>query len=272
MKEILLINPRPKKKRSTKRKTASKRKTPARGPGGRFLKKTTTRAKKAPARKKTKVAKTTIKAKGKPMAKKRGKKKSYKRNPSSRSVAGRMLGGLNLPKATVDATKAAGGMLIAQFFAKKFAGGGGANNPDWTVKNYAFAALGALAAGLAGNMIKKGSGQEMFKGGLSLVLYKIVTNEIAPQNKWLESQLGQFDQLNPAYSAAGYLPAYEYDVEEDTEYLLGQYAEAADPNYPDIGQDEFPLGEPVVRAGTLGEAITEVSDLGEDPYSAAFYN
>lgn len=257
MKEILLINPgRPKKKRTTK--------------------KSTTRRKPAAKKKITKAAKPVSKKKAGTMAK-RKKKRTYKKNPSPRSVATRALGGLNLPKASLEATKAAGGMLIAQFFAKKFAKGGGANNENWNVKNYAFAALGALAAGLAGNMIKKGSGQEMFKGGLALVMYKIVTNEIAPQNKWLESQLGQFDEMNPAYQAASYLPAGDLDVEEDFEYLLGQgdvYAPAADPNYPDMGEDynQFDLGEPVVSVSSLGEVLTEVSDLGADPYSKSFYN
>jgi hypothetical protein len=273
MKEILLINPgRPKRKRSTK-KRATKRKTPARGAGGRFLPaKRKTTARKAAGKKKTTVSKKTTNQKaGSKMAKR--KKRTYKRNPSGRSVASRALGGLNLPKAMIDSTKMAGGMLIAQFFAKKFAEGGGANDRDWTVKNYAFAALGALAAGLGGNMIKRGSGNEMFKGGLALVLYKIVTNEIAPTTPWLEDQLGQ---INPAYGVTEpmYLPAAEYDVADEVDYLLGQgdvYRPAADEDYPEMGEYEF-LGEPIVPTGSLGEAITEVSDLGEDPYMEAFYN
>jgi len=244
MKEILLGNPSRKgraKKKAVKRKAAKPKKQGAK-------------------------ALSKPKA-GKTMAKKKGKKKSYKRNPASL----RTVGGLNIPRAAIDATKCAGGMLIAQFFAKKFAKGGGANNVNWDAKNYGFAALGALAAGLAGNLIKKGSGQEMFKGGLALVMYKLVTNEIAPKSDWLEAQLGQFDELNPAYQAAGYLPEAdieEMDVMEDYEYLLGEgnvYAPAEDEFYPN-------MGEPVVPVSSLGEAITEVSDLGEDPYSAAFYN
>lgn len=171
------------------------------------------------------------KAKRKSPGKKIVKRKRYtRRNPSSRArsaarKAGGLIGSLRIPTAFINALKNTGGMMAAQFAAKRFADGGGANDPDWTWKNYALGVAGAFAAGVGGEMIKRGSGHQFLQGGLSLMMYKIITNELSQKSAWVSENLG-VDYVVPdmvlGTDGNYYSPGDTYLGDDGEVYLLGE--------------------------------------------------
>lgn len=244
MKTILAINPGKKKRKS---KTKTKR-APAKKAA---RKKSTSKGKKvmAAAKKRRSQKRSTTK---------RGGVRKYKRNPSARSTAKRaakgartILDGLQLQKSLIDATKGTAGALCTQLFAKKFGTSeeGGANDSNWTYKQYLLGLGGAFSAGVAAELVKKGQGKEFLKGGLTLLGYKLFVNEVAPQSEMLQSAFGE--DTYPDYSMAG--------MGEDEVYLLGE-----DNNY-------YPAHEmagELVQPGSLGAGeLVAPGALGEDVYA-----
>lgn len=235
MKTILTINPG-KKKKTKSRKTA-KRKTTSKG-------KTMAAKRKSTAKKRT----TSVTK----------KRKSYKTNPSrSRRLAKgakTILSGLQLQRTLVDTTKGIGGALAAQYFAKRFADNGGANEADWTYKNYLLALAGAFAAGIGAEMFSRGSGREFLKGGLTLTGYKLITNEISQKSEFVNEYFGED------------LPSYMGQDDEEV-YLLG-----ADNNYYPASEFEGELVQPgvlggeLVSPGAMGGELVAPGELGDDPY------
>lgn len=218
-----------------------------------------------------------------PKAITRRRKRYTRRNPSSRARsaarrAGGMIGALKIPTAFINALKSTGGMLAAQYAAKRFAEGGGANDPTWTWKNYAFGVAGAFAAGIGGELIKKGSGYQFLQGGLSLMMYKMVTNELVEKSPWVAENLGETTYLTPdvvlGTDGNYYSPGDTYLGQDGEVYLLGENGYWA-PVTAEMGGTLAPptaLGGSLAPPGVLGDAADYERVLGSDgdPYARAF--
>jgi len=256
MKEILVINPKPRKKKPA-RKTArpsqkgtkmAKRK---RRTDGRFTKST--------ARKTTKT-----------------RKRSYRKNPGSpprrrraaRASAGRLIGGLNFREALRVAIPVGIGMFAAKFAAKRFGAGGSEIDPNsWTWKTYLQGAAGAALAGILSNMVRPGMGQKVFQGGIALMAYKLVQNELIVKNDKAVEYLGGADDpallldlegvpymLGPGGSPLPLDEQHRMDLLGDDTLVESMYGEDPDPNWGDVLSPTGPLG--------LGEYTAPPSALG----------
>jgi len=248
MTEILLINPGKKKKKRKPSKTVGKKR-------------------------KTNKKKPT-KNKGLAMAKKRRRRTTIvRRNPSrmrknpskGRSVARRTIAGINPKKAITDAVKGQPGMLMAEFFAKKFGKEGKSIFEEgWSWENFAWSIGGAFAAGLAGNMIKPGSGNKMVEHGLGLVLNKLIQDKMIQQNATLKAALGQASSVTNRYRQNQYLnPAAatsmrQYDMYGNRIVPNSTYNTAMNGQVTPANS----LGGMVVPEGVLGNVI--------DMYAPAF--
>jgi hypothetical protein len=197
------------------------------------------------------------------MARRRKRKRTYRRNPTRtrRAVraAGRRArsawGGLNFKTVLKDLPWYQVGMFSAKWAAKRFGAGASETDPDsWTWRSYLQGSIGAVAAGFLGNAIKPGIGQKILEGGINLMVYEILQNELIVGSPWAVEQFGEQDEYS-------YVPG---DVETDESgrpYLLGQdrvWHALPEANTAGYGQLEpvGPLGqlEPV---GPLGETQTE---------------
>jgi len=249
MTEILLINPGKKKK---------KRKPP----------KTVGRKRKA-------YAKKTTKNKGSSMAKRRRRRTTIvrrnptkmRRNPSKRkAVARRTIAGINPKKAITDAVKGQPGMLMAEFFAKKFGKDGKSIfDSNWSWENFAWSIGGAFAAGLAGNMIKPGSGNKMVEHGLGLVLNKLIQDKMIQQNATLKAALGQASSVTNRYAQNQYLnPAAATSMR--------QYDMYGNRIVPNSNINSASMAGQITPANTLGGMVVPEGVLGNviDMYAPAF--
>lgn len=170
-------------------------------------------------------------------------------------------------------------MMATQFFAKRFADGGGANDADWTWKNYTWGLVGAFGSGLVAEMIRKGSGKEFLKGGLSLLGYKLLVNELAQKSEFVQEYFGEeipgevFMGTDGQYYGAG----DTYLGQDGEVYLMGQDGMWRPTS--DMGRNPWPdeylgpetsLGATLAPPGALGETLAPPGSLGEDPYARAF--
>lgn len=190
------------------------------------------------------------------------RKRTYRKNPSVRryarkaaSRAGRSILGMNFKGALKNLPYYQVGMFGAKWLAKRFGGGASEIDPEiWTWKEYAKGGLGAVAAGWLANMVKPGSGQKVLEGGLNLIVYEMIQNELIAGNEWATGQFGEGE--------AAYLPGDVAQDDEGTSYLLGEdYQWRALP-------DESMTGT-LTPVGPLGETLQPVGPLGEDPYAKA---
>lgn len=206
--EILVVsNPaKKKKKKETKKKTTKK-------------KSASTGSKKPAKKKETK----------KMAEQKKKKRKSRKKNPvgkRTRRRAKQTFLGMDFGKTFSNLAPHLAGMLAANVLAKKFPGlEGGTDRMDWTPGNYLGAGLGAILAGALAENIRRGWGQKVFQGGMDLVFYKLLINEIAYKNPTLESWFGQDEPIHPDYLGDGY----------------GDFGELAPPDELGFGQDPMDL-------------------------------
>ena len=268
--QILVINPRrknktTKKRRTNKKRVASKKRTkkPAR--------------RKLTARRKTGglMAKKRKRSTRKPVARRNPSRRRSpaRKNPSRKRAAARRASSafrnILTTKNVIDAAKQTGGMLAAQFCAKKFASGGGANDADWTWQNYAMAGVGAVGSGLVADMIKPGSGKEFFKGGLGLIMYKLVTNELAQRSEFINNQFGANEDIEVFLGQDGqyYSPGDQYLGDDGEVYLMGPGGKWVQ-QYSNAGYltPESDLGDTLVPPGPLGSELAPPSELG-DAYS-----
>lgn len=227
MPTIIAVNP------ITKRKKTKTTKKPKRKVAKKLSKKSILGKKTLSKR----VKKTALRRKGTKMAKAKTKTKTVvryrtKKAPAKRRVRraiGKTIAGVNVWGALQSALPMMIGALAGKFAAKKFADGG-AEGEDWTWKNYGLALAGGMGAAVATSAIFKGrpgTAQKVAEGALMLVLYKIATGEIAPQNETLSSWFGEDDELAPEYQGVGAL----------VQQVNPQMGDAAD----------FPDGETYIR-------------------------
>jgi len=278
-KEILVINPKRKPRRRktglTRRRNANgtfakmrRARKPARRSrftasaiGGRTMptrRKRTTRKRRTP----TRSIRKAVTA--------RRRRSTPRRNPTRRAAAARRAGSalknvLNM-KNVIEAAQGTGGMLATQFFAKKFAAGGGANDSDWTWKNYTWGAVGAVASGLGASLISNNAGKEFFKGGLSLLMYKLVVNEWAEKSDFISEYFGAGETVFMGSDGNAYSPGDTYLGDDGEVYLMGQ-----DGTWKNayVGP-ETALGGTVAAPTNLGGTVAMPTSLGADPYANVF--
>lgn len=243
MREILVVNPRGKtrKKKTTKKAT-----------------------KKAP--KKSKKGVKTM-ARKKRVTKKRttAPKKRRKTNPSKAmrrraASARRTIGGMNIKSALKNVPASVIGMMSAKWAAKRFGGDMNALETDpesWTAMDYVKGGIGAFAAGFVGQMVKPGMGQKILEGGLSLMGYKLLQNELIPRSEWATSQFGAEETAE-----------IQYD-EEGTPYLLGEGGWMPVDERHRLPEEGGMYGDELTPPGPLGDELTPPGELGdawEDAY------
>jgi hypothetical protein len=261
MNEILLLNARRKAKRRTKKKTAT-RKRPARKRPAKRRTVRKTAARKPVTRRVTARKGATTMARRKRKAVKR---RAPRRNPSrarraTRAVsrrAGGALAGLNFKTALKNIPVATIGMFAAKWAAKRFGQAASETDPgSWNYASYLKGAGGAAVAGFLANMVKPGMGQKVLEGGMSLMLYKLVQNELIAGNEFWTGQLGQARE-----------PGVIEENSAGEPYILGE-------DYiwrPLEGADDYRMkpelygyGEALVSPGPLGmgEALVSPGPLG----------
>lgn len=266
--EILLLNGR-RKRRTTKKRTSTKkratRKRPARK---RPAKKRTVR--KTAAKRKPVARRVAAKTKGATtMAKKKrkaAKRRAPRRNPSRarrarRAVARRAsssFAGLNFKQALKGIPLNTLGMFAAKWAAKRFGEAASETDPaTWNYASYLKGAAGAAVAGFLANMVKRGSGQKVLEGGMSLMLYKLVQNELIAGNSFWSGQLG---------AAGARVPGTVEENSAGEPYILGEDYQW----YPLSGADNDRIdayemyGDSLVQPGPLGfgEALVQPGPLG----------
>lgn len=201
------------------------------------------------------------------MARKRTRKRrAPRRNPSRARRAGRAvtrrasssLAGLNFKSALKNVPMNTLGMFAAKWAAKRFGEAATETDPGtWNYASYLKGAAGAAVAGFLANMVKRGTGQKVLEGGLSLMAYKLVQNELIAGNSFWSGQLG---------AAGGRYPGVIEDNDEGAPYILGE----DNVWYPLEGADDmrfepepgYGYGDALTPPGPLGDALTPVGPLG----------
>jgi hypothetical protein len=147
--------------------------------------------------------------------------------------------------------------------AKKF-GGGAALETDpesWDWTSYLKGAAGATVAAFLMQMLKPGSGQKVLTGGLNLVVYKMIQNELVAGSAWASGQFGADDD---AYIPDEYIDGYGYG--EDEGYLPGDVEEDASGQSYLLGDDNqwhaLPEEPMVDGYGGYGDVLEPVGRLG----------
>jgi hypothetical protein len=157
------------------------------------------------------------------------------------------------------------GMFSAKWAAKRFGDPATEDDPaSWGPSSYFKGALGCALAGMLINAVKRGKGQLVLSGGLNLMAYKAIQNELIPTSGFWHDQLGAAEE--------SYVPdEYLLTGSDDNPYawdMDGNMMPADDrhrmPNY-DVGSEAL---EPVTALGS--EALEPVTALGSDPWQQAF--
>jgi len=158
------------------------------------------------------------------------------------------------------------GMFAAKWAAKRFGEDASETDPGtWNWASYVKGSLGAVGAALLLKQFKPGMAQKALEGGLNLMMYKALENEVIAKNEWAVAQFGEGDEYTPD----------EYLLTGDQKWFLGQ-----DGNYyPAQEQHRLPEAaygdslEPVTRLGSYGDSLEPVSHLGEedDPFATAWF-
>jgi hypothetical protein len=224
------------------------------------------------------------------------KRRAPRRNPRRRtyrraaSRARATFAGLNIPGALKDVPYAMVGMFGAKWIAKRFGPDADETDPDsWNWSSYLKGGLGAVVAAFLAQMVKKGAGQKVLAGGLNLMFYKLIQNELIAPNAWAAGQFGieqeaddpympdeytdidglggvEWEDLDGMGAAWDELDGYEPgDVDDDeygNSYMLGE-----DENWQALPEVSG-MGDVMEPVGPLGDVLTPPGPLG-DPVAAA---
>lgn len=175
----------------------------------------------------------------------RRRRRAPRKNPSrvkrAYSRARSTFAGLNIKGALKDVPAIQLGMFATKFIAKRFGPDATETDPEsWNWTSYLKGGIGAVIAGFVAQMVKPGWGNKVMAGGLNLIIYKMIQNELIT-GTWADSMFGAEDVY-----ASTYVPG---DVETGTDgrpYLLGQ------------DYTWYPLPE----TGVMGDVLEPVGPLG----------
>ena len=277
MSEILLLNSRRKRrsaKRTTKKRTAVK----------------AAKKRRNPSRRRSSSKRLYANSGGMVKMSKRRRRRSItkrrRRNPTRsrvRSIARRagtrarsLLGGLDIRSALREVPMEMLGMFAAKWAAKRFGQAASETDPStWNYASYIKGSVGAVVAGMLANMLKPGSGKYVMRGGLSLMGYKLLENEVFVNSPFWTAQFGEGE------GEGGYAPG---DVETNSvgePYILGDDGQW----YPLQGADDYRAlpeggseyimgqdyyGDALVSPGPLGDALVSPGPLGATDLDRAY--
>jgi hypothetical protein len=277
MSEILLLNAARKRRRTkrtakprTLRKPSKKRPTRKRRAVKRTARKTA--AKRIAA---TKGASTMARRKRRKTTKRAPRRNPSRRRRATRAVTRRASGafhGLNFRSALHNIPMQTLGMFAAKWAAKRFGDAASETDPStWNYASYLKGAAGAAAAGFLANMVKRGTGQRVLEGGMSLMLYKLVQNELITNSPFWSGQLGAAEDYER-------VPGTVEANSEGDYYVLGEDYKW----HPMDGADDYRmepelygdlvapgplgLGDSLVQPGPLGLGASDVDEI----YSKSF--
>ena len=221
--------------------------------------------------------------------KKKGRKK-YKKNPGNPSKAGHyarrgaahvrgFFGGLGLGQAAKITLHGMVGIAAASLLRKKFGDVSDARD-NWSWKDYLMAGLGALGASVVAKHVFRASAdtsRNILTGGLVLIGYRILTDEVLPKNdtlsKWFGEEAGEgsWQGIGAGESAAAYLPGDVMLGDDGRDYVYGEDGNwrPSDDSHrmlPDYsGEDAGYDG--LTQPGAMGEdgygGLTQPGPLGE---------
>lgn len=146
-------------------------------------------------------------------------------------------------------------MFAAKWAAKRFGSAATETDPSsWNYASYLKGAAGAAIAGFLANMLRRGTGQKVLEGGLSLMAYKLIQNELIPNSPFWSGQLG-----------ATRVPGTIESNAEGEPYILGEDMQW----YPLEGADDYRMmpdysgySDALVPPGPLGDALVPPGPLG----------
>lgn len=216
-------------------------------------------AKKQPATKgKGKTMAEKKKTQTKPPAKKKAspKKRTYKKNPTAKGI----LEGTVIPGAAKSMLPMMGGALLTKVAQKKF-GDGTHESDNWTWKDYLAGFGGAFGGSLLARYALGASAktqQKILEGGLLVLAFKLVTQELVPMSTAAEEWLGEDGNV--------YYPGDEYIDAEGNRWMLGENREWYTYD-PQAGQwkPAQQMGDVVVPPGRLGGVVVPPGKLGGLP-------
>ncbi len=156
------------------------------------------------------------------------------------------------------------GALAAKLAQKKF-GDGTEETGNWTWKDYLTGALGVAAVSWASKGLFKGrpgTSQAIMDGGMLILAYKIITNEIVPMSETAQKWLGQDDGTGAqpddegSWAAGGFSVGDLYEDDSGVTYVLG-----ADGLWrtADNSHRQLPDG-----TGLSGNLVRPSAQLGQD--------
>lgn len=254
MNEILVINPS-RKTRKTKKRTVKKstaRKTKGVKTMAKRRKKRTRRASAAPIRRYRKS----------PIRRRRRSNPSRRRAMVRRAASSvrKTIGGMNIRQSLKDIPPTMIGMFAAKAAAKLWGSDATETDPgSWTWASYLKGAIGAFVAGFVAQNIRPGWGQKVLNGGISLMAYKVIENELVPRSEFAQKWFGAEDE--------NYFPSeYVQTDQTGTPYLLGQ----GNQWYP-VDERHRLMGDVLEPPGRLGDMLETPGRLGEDSYQEAYF-
>jgi len=163
------------------------------------------------------------------------------------------------------------GAVACKIAQKKF-GDGTEETGNWTWKDYLTGALGVVAVSWASKGIFKSNpktSQYIMDGGLLILAYKLLTNELVPMSDTAKQWLGQDDGTQGmgasdegSWTAGGFDVGDLYEDETGITYVLG-----ADGYWRPAGNEHRQI--PDAAAGVGGYLVSPSAQLGEDyPFPA----
>jgi len=246
MGEILLINPR--KKRKTKNKTVKKE-----------VEKMVKRKYRKRTQKKMAVA---------------PRKRRIRRNPSNpkesyRRAAKNILG-MDIKSALKSIPAFQVGMFAAKFSAKLWGTEATETDPEtWNWASYAKGALGTVAVAALASQYKSGIGRNILLGGLNLIAYKAIQNELVAKNETATKWLGADEDYIPEEYIGALEPGTVID-DSGLPVMMGENGI----RYPVDDSHRLPdysmMGTTLEPVGPLGTTLEPVGPLGDDPYARLY--
>jgi len=214
---------------------------------------------------------------------KRSRRRKVRRNPAPRpaskwrgrarravSHARGFLGGTGIGGALRSLFPLTIGAMAAKIAQRKF-GDKTSEDGNWTWKDYMLAAVGTGVVGLGSRYLLKinpATSQKVIEGGLLLIAYKIITNELAPMNSTVKEWIGGPDEGVPI----GYMGADEgswqgFSIGDLYEDAYGRtFMLAEDGSWQNVAEDDRMMG-----AGEEYGSLVPPGAYGQDAYGQDAY-
>jgi len=211
---------------------------------------------------------------------KRTRRRKVRRNPAPRpagkwrsrarravSHARGFLGGTGIGGALRSLFPLTIGAMAAKIAQRKF-GDKTSEDGNWTWKDYMLAAVGTGVVGLGSRYLLKinpNTSQKIIEGGLLLIAYKIITNELAPMNSTVKEWIGGPDEGVPI----GYMGADEgswqgFSIGDLYEDAYGRtFMLAEDGSWQNVAEDDRMMG---AGAEEFGATLVPPGAYGQDAY------